>query len=61
MIATDDNRPGYPSHLADLRQVPFMDMPAPSDEVLRRLVPALLTRRSRRRVHFAYLTQERPS
>jgi hypothetical protein len=39
MIATDDKRPGYPSVLADLRQVPLADVSALSEEMLRRLVP----------------------
>src|SRR5580692_3358759 len=42
MIATDDKRPGYPSVLADLRQVPLADVSALSEEMLRRLVPAPL-------------------
>jgi hypothetical protein len=42
MIATDDKRPGYPSVLADLRQVPLADVSALSEDMLRRLVPAPL-------------------
>jgi hypothetical protein len=42
MIATDDKRPGYPSVLADLRQVPLADVAALSEDMLRRLVPAPL-------------------
>lgn len=39
MIATDDKRPEVSSDLADLRSVPLADVPALSDNALRRLAP----------------------
>jgi hypothetical protein len=39
MIATDDKRPEVSSDLTDLRSVPLADVPALSDNALRRLAP----------------------